>query len=523
MAPLLTTAQARWVLTCVLGVLCVTAIASSAPSSAGGTDMYSGGPGDIRGVVVLVSAVALVGVVLLRLASAVLPAPWQAHVDRLEFSFVAMLWILWTTTPHTRHLTAHLTAATLTAAATLAFSAFTLELGVCNRALSDVFLPTCPLLTLDMALLHLLGVSSLALVLAVFSAALHSDHPSRLSLLSPAADRGARGAGSDDVLIMWDMAVASAPSSPVADRGKGFASYGATESTEHAARGPRGADGQEQAQRPAAAMVTRDKFAAGRTVVYSALGACSVVVLGAGVGAMDGDHLGPTLFLVLVALLSLTFSLLFLVLHFTRGAKAADDDGLVRQHERALELAVAGALFLLWPLAAITYTVSPPTANQPCLNPSASAAPFAPVPPPELSTTITHALFRAVGSHARATASAPPAPAYALSTCALTCLAVGAAWAASAIVLARIAGVVVPVPSLARPAHASAYASAQASAQASAHASGHGSGEGEDVEPLLGTASAPADPDAGPAAREAYGRLVAGEAFELGDDDDDDY
>lgn len=31
-----------------------------------------------------------------RLAALVLPRPWQLYVDRIEYSFVAMLWVLWT-------------------------------------------------------------------------------------------------------------------------------------------------------------------------------------------------------------------------------------------------------------------------------------------------------------------------------------------------------------------------------------------------------------------------------------------
>lgn len=57
--------------------------------------MYNGMMGDLRGVVVIVGGVGLLGIGLLRAAS-FLPRPWRVYTDRIEFTFVAMLWIVWT-------------------------------------------------------------------------------------------------------------------------------------------------------------------------------------------------------------------------------------------------------------------------------------------------------------------------------------------------------------------------------------------------------------------------------------------
>lgn len=76
--------------------------------------MYSGRPGDIRGMAVIMGCTGL-GIVGLasvqsacsitgnmqadrdrRLAQILLPKPWRVYADRLEFTCVAMLWICWT-------------------------------------------------------------------------------------------------------------------------------------------------------------------------------------------------------------------------------------------------------------------------------------------------------------------------------------------------------------------------------------------------------------------------------------------
>lgn len=57
--------------------------------------MYSGGRGDLRGPVVFLGGTTLVGLGLLR-AATFLPRPWGIYVDRVEFTFVAMLWVIWT-------------------------------------------------------------------------------------------------------------------------------------------------------------------------------------------------------------------------------------------------------------------------------------------------------------------------------------------------------------------------------------------------------------------------------------------
>nr|XP_031858212.1 uncharacterized protein CI109_006355 [Kwoniella shandongensis]KAA5525284.1 hypothetical protein CI109_006355 [Kwoniella shandongensis] len=93
---LLTASQARWALDIFVAILSGVAIASSAPSAAGGAEMYSGRPGDIRGLIVLMGSTGLIGVAVLRAATLLLPRPWRVYIDRLEFTLVSMLWICWT-------------------------------------------------------------------------------------------------------------------------------------------------------------------------------------------------------------------------------------------------------------------------------------------------------------------------------------------------------------------------------------------------------------------------------------------
>lgn len=91
----------------------------------------------------------------------------------------------------------------------MSFSAFTLGEGVCSASSSHPFeLPTCPLLTFDLALLHLLSTSTLALLLVILSTALSPGYAASLSSVD-----GKQGQG-DGGLIMWEMAIDSPPSSP---------------------------------------------------------------------------------------------------------------------------------------------------------------------------------------------------------------------------------------------------------------------------------------------------------------------
>jgi hypothetical protein len=89
----------------------------------------------------------------------------------------------------------------------MAFSAFTLSKGVCSLTISKLYLPTCPLLTFDLALLHLLSTTTLALMLVILSTALSPSY-----YLSMSTDT--KHTEDTDVFVMWDLALASPPSSP---------------------------------------------------------------------------------------------------------------------------------------------------------------------------------------------------------------------------------------------------------------------------------------------------------------------
>lgn len=91
----------------------------------------------------------------------------------------------------------------------MAFSAFTLQQGVCSPTLPEFLLPTCPLLTFDLTLLHLLSTSTLALLLVIISSTLSPSYFESLSLSEgQAVGKGSRG------YIMWEMALGSVPNSP---------------------------------------------------------------------------------------------------------------------------------------------------------------------------------------------------------------------------------------------------------------------------------------------------------------------
>jgi hypothetical protein len=91
----------------------------------------------------------------------------------------------------------------------MSFSAFTIANGVCSASTSKSFnLPTCPLLTFDIALLHVLSTSTLALLLVILSTALSPSYASSLSGLEDDTRRDGEG------LIMWELAVNSPPPSP---------------------------------------------------------------------------------------------------------------------------------------------------------------------------------------------------------------------------------------------------------------------------------------------------------------------
>ena len=163
-------------------------------------------------------------------------------------------------------------------AATMSFSAFTLGEGVCSASASSSHpfeLPTCPLLTFDLALLHLLSTSTLALLLVILSTALSPGYAASLSNM----DGKSREEGG---LVMWELAVNSPPPSPlpaILTLGGG-SGYGAIDEDEAMTR-----------------IVTppikrQDRFAKGGVVVYALLLLISVGVVISAIVLMTKGEFG---------------------------------------------------------------------------------------------------------------------------------------------------------------------------------------------------------------------------------------
>lgn len=153
-----------------------------------------------------------------------------------------------------------------------------------------------------------------------------------------------------------------------------------------------------------------------------------------------------------------------------------------RSFLRALEVGLAGSLFLLWPrmspyshmidmpltklaVAAISFTLFPSIPNRACDNPASSVT-----PPSDPFTSED-------------------------STCYLSFSVITLSWIAAWVVFARLLGIVFPLP--------------------------HVDGGGSRIPPVESTRGHEGTSLLRPRPQVGYGRIVAGEAFELGDDDDD--
>jgi len=174
----------------------------------------------------------------------------------------------------------------------MAFSAFTLHKGVCSTVVSDIFLPTCPLLTVDLALLHLLSTCNLALLLVILSTALSPLYYLSLSPSFPDTDAGGPAKvdpEAADAFVMWDLALASPPSSPRLDATPSSRTYGtsvpATPITPASRASPSNpyqspAKASSASAEGATPPRRRDRFAEGRIWSYVPLAGCSLGVAG---------------------------------------------------------------------------------------------------------------------------------------------------------------------------------------------------------------------------------------------------
>jgi hypothetical protein len=217
----------------------------------------------------------------------------------------------------------------------MAFSAFTLGEGVCASSRPEIFIPTCPLLTFDMANLHILSIATFAHLLVILSTALSPGYYLSYSLLQDGSGSGGEGAGSHgskiddadgyDGFVMWDLAVSSPPASPYLGPSRGFGiepSAASTPGSASASASARTATattygttdfGPSPYAQPTPSASTntsstgthptisvppsgrrRDKFADGRVLSYSSLLVCSIGVVGSTAVLMASGEFGES-------------------------------------------------------------------------------------------------------------------------------------------------------------------------------------------------------------------------------------
>ena len=180
----------------------------------------------------------------------------------------------------------------------MAFSAFTLDKGVCSPSIADLFLPTCPLLTFDLALLHLLSTCSLTLLLVILSIALSPTYYLSLSrsLLPSGAGQNNLNPEAANAFIMWDLALASPPSSPhlgpntttpITQYGTSSTSNPLTASIHPRPEPSSSSTVQADSSAQSEPIRKRDKFADGRVWSYVPLGMCSLGVAVTAVSSLD--------------------------------------------------------------------------------------------------------------------------------------------------------------------------------------------------------------------------------------------
>ncbi|WWC86781.1 uncharacterized protein L201_001660 [Kwoniella dendrophila CBS 6074] len=384
--------QTRWALDGFLVILSIVAIAVSAPSTDDNNDMFTGLSGDVRGLIVVLGSAGLIGtsvICLMRLFTRITPKIWAHYLDRLGFTFVALMWICWTS-------------------ATMSFTLYTLDLSLCQYTPSIDNLPTCPILSFDLSFLHILSVLSFGQLLNHLSIALSSSGEEEQNLFN----------NKDGSFVMWELAINSNPPSPILSPisrrtlrnfrsqytiksqnnqdqdvpslspntmgGYGSTSFTTIINNQPAIMSIQDDDNDNSIMPESPVKKVEDKFSQGRLWTYIPLNLCSLAVVCASFASIRvGEFTSSGISIFLVGFGGIFLSLGCLITHFAQKKAAQDEenDYFMNQSTRTLrkdrifEVGFAGILFLIWPVSAILYTLFPPTPYQPCSNPSASAAP----------------------------------------------------------------------------------------------------------------------------------------------------
>ncbi|WVR04728.1 hypothetical protein IAU60_001739 [Kwoniella sp. DSM 27419] len=357
--------SARWVLELWIVVLAAAGVIGSIPTMIEAGEFY-GPNGDARGMIFTLGSAQVAVTAVSRLLDLFSPSSWKTYLRRAEFTLISMFWICWTS-------------------ATMSFSIYTLNESTCQPSRSETMLPSCSLVSFDLTLLHILSISTFIQLLMILS--------SMLSAVRLGAKDGNKDGG--EGFVMWELALASPPHSPrlgpsampaVDGLSANFATYGATSISAVPAQ-LAASNGQSEQSLAAtdSGSKRRDKFAVGRRRTYVPLAFGSLAVLfgalmSTGSGAYNAGRSGGLL--AAVGLATFIFSVLCFSLHFRDGMRSSPVDADLAasrakraRFERALEVGIASVLFLLWPIAAISYSLFPPTPTRACANPEASAAP----------------------------------------------------------------------------------------------------------------------------------------------------
>ncbi|WVQ98168.1 hypothetical protein IAU59_005290 [Kwoniella sp. CBS 9459] len=516
--------QARWALDIFVVVLSSIGVISAIPSFKEETESYY--PlGDVRGPMLILGSVGVMVALLSRIGSSFTPSSCKPLTERLEFTFIAMLWICWTS-------------------ATMSFSLFTLNQSTCQPAFPDHMLPSCPLLTFDLTLLHLLSITSFIQLLMILSSIL-----SAFTGLSKSGDIGA-GAGGEG-FVMWELALASPSASPMLKPQRSLSpsdgaaaaaagpssdpsisthvrSYGATStqpppisvpsfslSQEPSMPGTHCSESSaESSPSRGGSSSKKDKFAIGRLRTYIPL---SIASLSVGCGAIAANLIGESapsgIFLAVVAFAATLLSIACISAHFAQRKDSYQplEEGaeLTYRHARlvrALEVGSASVLFCLWPVAAIAFSLAPPSPTRACTNPAASAIPS----PGEDSDIEGYPL------------------------CTLGWAVISLSWVGSWLLLVRIMGLIFPTPSGFSDSgvsgakvnflgEAEGYTASRRSGDEGRALLGgaSGSGSGRSAGNVRSDRAGFTGGGGDALGRKGWHRVVAGEEFELGTDDDD--